>query len=395
MKRKIGKSICIIMVILSVSILFGCVFWDVWLTAGWTSYGPYHHEALPLTPTKFVQVKDNYYTFFYNDIYILEKDGFERMDSDHYIIKDIQTDGEKLYVSVCGLHVSKCGIGIYSSDFEYEGLIVNEVSVESFLLHNDVIYYNGKRENKKLFFKYDIKSGTTEMLAERYLNNEIFEVDGLKIYANPRNQLYWADGQEDVNYACGYFNGQWWTFGTTYKSEQSLGFYYGEKTGIVTATEKMIQLSLGDLNIQLAQDYEMIMYPRILVSGGKLLFAAYEYKVTENCHNDFCICHVGESKLFEYDFESETINERRALNNGEYFISFDAEMFAYYSDGKIFRNENDVRNIEVMKPQGEYIVKGEEHPHQRTYVSLSVFYDDGTRIWYSFFDDSGNLESEY
>jgi hypothetical protein len=402
MKRKIYKIVSLFILFIficwcfcSCSILGGAL--EKFLFG--ETYGPYHHDALITMPTKAVTVQEKTYCWFDNDIYEMKEGTFDfvstRKDQDEsfiYGVNDIQTDGEKLYIATA--EKSK-GVSVFSSDFVYQKTFVNG-GVCSLLLDGDKIYYLSFAEDNSTLKELRCYDQTTEedvYLTEGFKNNT-YSVGERVIYSNEKGNLYWADEIEGVNQADDYILNCWMP-GNGYESWQSLGFYYNGKTGQIKTSGQQITLTYGGEVKTYSLHGESFLYNRILVSDGKLLFGTIEYKPNDKCNYDFCICHVGTSNLFSYDFAMDTFNIRQTLKDEEYFIFFDDMISSYYSNGEVVRNGEAIAEVEKIEPYGEFIQWGTETKGGDTRISQSVFYDDGEKLYYLYIDNSKCIKDKY
>lgn len=303
MKKKIYKKLIAIVALSS----FAAMLFTACSVMGET-YGPYHHEALITVPTKAVTLKDRTYCWFNDDLYEMQEGSFQfisthKVQDKAYIggVNDIQTDGTNLYVASSDYQNS---ITVFSSEFEYIKTLVAG-SAQSLLLEGDFIYYfklNESRDGVSELRCYNQATQEDIFLTDGFVN-DIFTVNGKTIYANLKGNLYWADETENVNLANDYILNSW-THGKNYQTQQSLGFYFQGKTGTVAIKNEAVEVSYGGQANTYPLGQESILYNRVVVDNGKLIFGTIEYKQNDQCNNDFCICHVGESKLFSYDFES-------------------------------------------------------------------------------------------
>lgn len=400
-KKSIYSYMGAIMLVMFVLVICGCGGLDE-LFFG-TLYGPYHHDAIAITPTNVITVKDQQYCTLYNSVCALRDGEFQLVSSRHgndseYLgwAQDVQTDGEKLYVSSYYSLIQGNGIAAFSSDFQYEGAVLSG-QIRSFLLQDNLIYYveriQADEREEYYFCRYNRILEQTEVISEEIPLNEIIEVDGRKIYANMQRMLYWADGAENINYAKGY--PLLWNTEVAIQEFQSLGFYYDDEVGTVTTNNNVITVAYGDKTVSFAPNGKFILYPRIFVEKEKLHFAAYEFIENENCTSAWCICHFGKSRIFEYDFIMEELTDKHETNEKEYIISFDAANLVYYSKGMIIKNQQLIKDVHVIEPLGEFMQRGTSPKGLETRISLSVFYDSGDTVVYTYSDNSNYIKDEY
>lgn len=388
-----------LILILIGSALSGCALMDEFLFG--ELYGPYHHDAIVVTPSNVIRVSDKQYCILYNSVYSLQNGEFilesTRRDQDPSYLgwaQDIQTDGNQLYV--CDSSSSRNGVAVFSPDFEYEGAIILG-RVKSFLLKDNIIYYYETRQNDSqeefYFCKMDQNSNELKTISKGSLRNEIIEVDGQNIYINSRGKMYWADGTEGVNYANGYRFLS--SRDATYQDLQSLGFYYNAEVGTVMTNDQKVTVSYRGTTISSDQEKEIVLYPHIFVESEKLYFATYEFIKNENCTNDWCICHFGKSNVYEYEFSTEQLIKKHETNTGEYIIAFNSEGLTYYRNGTIIRDQQSIKTINSIEPYGEFFQRGQDSKGNFTRIGLGVFYDDGSVLWYSYSDRKDSIKDEY
>lgn len=402
MGKKIFKtiiiSVCCIFLLFVLFLILFPIFANSELFLG-KQYGPYHHEALITVPTKSVTAGGRMYCWYDEEVYEMKDGSFTFVSTRHvqdedYIggVNDIKTDGTDLYIASADDINS---ISVFSSDFSYKETLVSG-GARSLLLDGDKIYYFTLTEigsDVSRLRCYDRSTGQDVFVTDGF-TNDVYEVNGKVMYANAKGNLYWADETEGVNLADDYILNSMTGY-LSRSDRQSLGFYYAGKTGTVTVGGGNIALTYDGKTAIYPLNGENMLYNRILVSEGKLLFATVEYAANTGCNNDFCICHVGVSKLFSYDFATGEFSLKQEFREREYFISFDDAFISYYSDGKVIRNGAAVAEVEKAAPYGAYMQYGTASKGGETRISRSVFYDDGKTVYHCYDDNFRYIKDVY
>ncbi len=361
-------------------------------------YGPYHHEALITIPTKVVTVGQKRYTWFDREIYLIDDNNIvlstARIPSDDRNIigiNDITTDGENLIVAALN---AKNGLTVFSSDLKYKETLVSS-SVRSALVAGDYIYYFRSNSAGEYFELrcFNRITRTDSFVSERFSNDTV-TINGVTIYANYKGNLYTVADIDKVNQANDYILNETEEYGFNYHSQTQLGFCYNGTTGRVSVADGRITLVYDGKNYELDCSEISYLYNRIVINDHKLFFAEVDYKQNDNCIYDYCICHVGGSRLISFDFVTKTFNIENVLNENEYYISFGEGFVSHYSDGKLYRNGENVASVSTIKPQGEFMLYGKTNRGGTTKITRSVFFDTGSEIFYRFDDYSYLLKNE-
>ncbi len=385
---KIKKTCCMILVLLQCLLFGGCDRLEQWFIG--KDYGPYHHGAYITVYGDPIEVDGRLYA--YGGRVRLENEGITYLPlpnhwEDNYLQRylDMQTDGNNLYIASWG----EKGICMFSADHEYQSCFGLSYA-ETMVLDGEKIYYQASQENvpeRNGLFVYDQITQEDTYICD-YLKNQCITVGEKTLYANVEGHLYWADQTEGVNLNHGANK-------ESIEGKLELGFCYKNKSGIVRLSESGIEVSYDNKVDVYPTKIADRFYSRVLIREGKLMFATIEQKKNEECLMECCICHVGSSHLFEYDFTERTFTEKQALGSEEFFISYDKEYSSYYSDGKVLRNGEIYSTVNKVEPGGYFMQKGTVSKGISTAVSESIFVDDGENIYYSYRDNTPYLKDEY
>ena len=111
----------------------------------------------------------------------------------------------------------------------------------------------------------------------------------------------------------------------------------------------------------------------------------------DDCLSPMCICHVGKSRIFSFDFEKEELKLEHELNEGSYLISIDGNGVCYYYDSYIYQNGNKVCEVNKVEPYGEFMLYESVYPLEKNVASVegALFckYDD---FYYSYYINNLN-----
>ncbi len=367
-----------LMIYTIVMLLFACS-----INSG-RKYGPYHHQALINVCANEFTLTNGKYVFCYGKIYKAENGSLDLVsiedDTGSVYVTDIDVSSDGAHVFIADGN----GIYDYSSDFNYLGKIIDGRITSLLVCENYIYYFSGYGESRGEFRRYDLSS-SEDVYVNGIFTNEVFIYQGKKFYSNNDGYLFLADAAAGKNFAKkrGKYN----------KNSRLYGFCFDGKAGSVEVGEN-IKISYNGKDRNFPVGDELFLYDRITVRNGKLLFATRKYVPNGKCNDDDCICHIGGSALYRFDFETDSLETVKSLNAEEFFISFDNDHFSFYRDGNIYRGDEKIKDAEKISARGEFKQFGRETKKDAA-VSLSVFYDDGSDLYYRFFDYSEQIKDEY
>ena len=355
-------------------------------------YGPYHHGTVITVPSEIIELNGTIYTCYDGLLYVAE-DG--KLTPAYYDGKticctDVETDGERLFVST---RMLKSGLSVYSADFDYYETL-SDKKVRSVLIYGKKLYYFGAVSDVYSLYCYDLDTKEEVTLTDDF-RNKTYSVDGKTIYSNLEGQLYWIDRLDCLDQAKGNTLDCYMGYDITTVDRSELGFCYNENVGIIRAKKGLVELEYNGQNLSFIYSDRSYLFNKIVVNGNKLYFALVDYKYNDECNFDFCICHINQSNLIAFDFETQSFNTIKNLPENSYFISFGCGFISYYSDGKVIRDTEVISEVNKIEPYGSYLQKGTASRGWDTSVSRSVFYDTGANFYYNYDDKSAYLKDEY
>lgn len=371
-----------------------------------TLNGPYHHEALICQAYDVIDVEGNkYYQYFYG-VYRLENGTFtlvseKSSNSEEFVhCEDMCTDGQYLYVaSVRGLVMK------FSSDYDYLSTfdLFDNGTCRSIVVNDDIIYYQHDYDDELTLYACNLQTGEKTLVAKEFCDKTL-SVDGKTLFSNSLGQLYWEDEIQGVNQAYGYYrngfnqsgymeNGQYLFSIPQILQELSISFCYNSIVGKLSVAPQsvIIEYNGNEYEYKISGD---TLYDNIVLYGDKLYFAAYDYMADNECINPRCICHMGQSQLISFDFKSGSFELLHTLEEGAY-ITFNGQIYTYYQDGEVYRENQKIMQVEEISPYGEYKTYIPGQYLKWSYVSQSIFYDDGSTLYYYYNDNRPYLKDTY
>lgn len=342
---------------------------------GWTEHGPYHHEAIIKSPLEIIENNDNIYFHMYPSIYKIDDDEYAKIDIDDtvYGLKFINNN---FYV------ITSDSVNVYNEDFTLEKEYEIR-GVKSLVIIDDIMYYNLKYSNDSSFHSYDLNSFIDIKLKDKFVN-DIYEINGKILYSNMYGYLYFDNEILSSNLAKG-----------LYKNNE-FSFYYGNNIGNVCKNENKIELNYND-NIYYIETFnDFYFYKNIKIIDNKLVFSVYEYLNDDLCNSKDCVCHYGKSKIYEFDLNLLNLNELKEIEKESYIIDFDLENVTHYNNGKIIKNNELLKEIEIVQPSGTYYIYGEDGElYNKTKISELYLFEYNSKIYNKYFDYSKSVEDKY
>lgn len=370
----------LLILFLSTILLSGCTLFG-------TVFGPYHHSAYVNRVQEVADLNGRSFCLINNKVFELKKETFMKIDLGITgPLRHIKAYNGKLYIR------GPSGINVFNANLEKEEDI--NIYAGSFLVDDNYIYYvNLQGSSYDDLYAYDLESGENILLTTK-LVNDTYVFNNKILYVNDAQNIF--DVTSDLDITSYFFevldNGEIKTGGNTNPS-----FYANGSTGKIYWKKGKLTINYADESYEYALNEINVIYGAIHTKTNKVIFATYEYLEHDDCNNDLdCICHFGTNYIWSFDVETKNITKLKEFDEGTYLISFDENSYCYYKEGKVYRNNNEVRNVNKIEPYGKYTqIGGETSVNYRARVSDTFFYDDGTTIYHHYFDYRSTLQIRY
>ena len=378
----------------------------IFLTCCGTLYGPYHHEALVCPAYHVVDVAGNKYYQYYYSVYRLDNGTFSLISNkmsnceDYVHVNDMCTDGQFLYVATTGGEAK-----IFSSDYEYISTVelFDGNSCRSIVVDGNTIYCQSADGGELTLYAHNMQTGESTVIAEDFCDKTL-NVEGRILFANSIGYLFWEDQIQGVNQAYGYYkngynqygsmeNGQYQFAVPSILQQTNISFCYNSLVGEISVTDGaiVVEYNNNEHECKIAGD---TLYDNIVLYGDKLYFVAYDYIPNEGCINERCVCHMGQSELYCFDFQTSQFELLDTLESG-FYTTFNGQTYTYYLDGVIYRENQQIMKVDEISPYGEYRTGIPGQYLWQSYVSQSIFYDDGSTLYYKYDDNRPYLKDTY
>ena len=392
MQKRFHKLCSLLVAILTLFIsVFGLVSCESIIFG--EKFGPYHYGSVVSIPDDAVVFGDKVYFCVDRVLYEAQSNKMVCVMLNGEHIDCVKAEVYEGYLYVCSQYTSP-GLQVFSASFDQ----VYQISahyVRSFLINDGKIYYFGRKKEASDYnlYRYDTDNDTTVLLREDFID-AFYTVDDRIMYCNFEGRLFWVDSVEGKNQEGKRLSCKTIGIAPSYKEFDKASFCFGAEQGYINIANGKICVTLNNSVFEYQFGAEGYLYSRIIINDGKLYFCVVEYESKDDCIFDFCICHVKSSTLFTFDLQTMALAAEKKLNAEEYFISYGTGYVSYYSDGKIYREEKLIANVETISPSGSYLQYGQS-PSWTTVQYFSKFYDTGTTLYTSFLDMSNYMKSEY
>ncbi len=347
----------------------------------WTNCGPYHHAALVYNSEEEVEFNGKKYYLYLHSLYEvndgkLKEAEFVNNISSSLRIERIKVYKDKFYIS------DYSNIYIVNEMLEREKTIT--LGVYDFLVTDNYIYYIANYYQKDCnFCIYDMETAKSTLLTSD-LRNKTYTHNNRLIYVNDSGNIYDITNKETI---------------TSYFSESTLdaipSFYADGKTGEIVYADKKLKITYYGEEFNYDVNMRNIIYDKIIANKNFVTFCSYEYLESDKCNATECICHFGTTYMWRFDMQTKTLEKLKTFTEGAFIINFDENNYCYYQNGKIYRNDQEIKEVIPVEPYGEYMQKGEQSFDYFTKVSSSFFVDDGKDAYQLYEDFKDTLKDQY
>lgn len=373
-------AIVIFLILLSPFFYF---FIAIYFHIGWTTNGPYHHAAL-VNVQKTINYNDRILIKHNGKLYEIKDDNYEQieLDLEGKSIHNVMFYNEKLYIS------NFSNLFVLNKNLEIEEKI--NVGAFSFFIDDNYIYFTNN--NKKYdFYAYNLKSKESKLISANLRNSTYLFNDKL-IYVNDYGNIY--DITDTTCFTS--ISGTLFNNGKIRTGDYAQSFYINSNTGTVYWKNNKLNITYGQDSYELELNTVHIVKSPVHIESNKIIFSTFEYLDHDNCNSHLgCICRYGSSYIWSFDIETKTITKLKTFDTGTVLINFSETSYCYYKDGKIYQNDQVIKEINLIEPYGEYIQKGDAYFVYDSRVSDSYFYDDGKTIYYRYFNYKDSLKNQY
>lgn len=351
-----------------------------------TPLGPYHHSAYVDTAQEIVDLDGRKFSNIHCKLFELKENGFYEVEIDveDAPIRNIKAYDDKLYVN------ANYSIMVFNKNLERVDTI--EINVASFIVDDEYLYYSSHNyDSAKNFYAYNFNTKEKILVANKLTNN-ICQFNNKLIYANDSwNTIDITDKSEYTSYYNNFYKDQILSI-SVYKPS----FYVNSFSGHIGWKNNKLVITYGDNTYDLDLDKENIIYCPVHVIGNKVIFASFEYLDNDDCTNSYdCICHYGKNYIWSFDCETKSIAKLHEFDKGTYLINFNENDYSYYKDGKIYRNSQEIKEVDIAEPYGSFVEMIDDRDFYESRVSDSYFYDDGENLFYSYFNYMDIIKNKY
>ncbi len=372
----------------------------------WTPHGPYHYQTEALTIPAINEAGGRYFCDFDHDYFEIIDGELKKIDLplDKYkdgigfhrernVYRYLRTSGDRIYVATT--------FYLYEFGLDFKLIERYEISCQDFFVKDNTVFFIQSvevkvpikdwytTEFKHNICSYDLTTKTLNIIIPDIQDNTIFELAGEYYYYTRGYDLLTKLNSEVTSFLTEQIP-------QNYILKQT--FVLNKEIGIISVEndekklESRLKINYKDLEeiINLPK-YNDCIYSLIKVNGGKVYFATYEDTQAEDCKketNCICFCRYGKTTLWVFDAESSKLSVVKEFDKGTYLINYDENYVCYYKDGKVYRNDECIKEVDTIGTDETFIVKGEDWAlSDDSYIkTTSYFYDDKENFFYAYIE---------
>ena len=174
-------------------------------------------------------------------------------------------------------------------------------------------------------------------------------------------------------------------YGDSYENKRTIFYKNRYINFVLSQSSNMMTIDDLDNRLFIEIDFGCVL-GKIKCYEDDIYFEVVNLIQPNDCmiYGGLCICNLNNTNVFKYSIETNEITNVFSLKEEQFLIDFSNEYNIYYSDGKVYNNNEIIRTVNNIQVGEKIKIKGDKNYQSGAEISWSMFAYYKKELYYLF-----------